>query len=102
MSAEGTSIQAFSKHYADELMAMKQCLKIVSAGVEIGEVKGKDLIPDHALAMCSSLFMPGAFATEEISYKQAITYLRKEAITLPVTAPRGYVCLTYGIFLSDL
>ena len=36
-----------------------------------------------------------AFATEEISYEQAITYLRKEAITLPVTAPRGYVLLTY-------
>ena len=68
LSAEGTSIRAFSRHYADELMAMKQCLKIVSAG---------------------------AFATEEISYKQAITYLRKEAITLPVTAPRGYVLLTY-------
>ena len=33
-------IQAFSKYYADELMAMKQCSKIVSAGV-IGEVKGK-------------------------------------------------------------
>ena len=95
LSAEGTSIQAFSKHYADELMAMKQCLKIVSAGVEIGEVKGKDLIPDHALAMCSSLLCREAFATEEISYKQAITYLRKEAITLPVTAPRGYVLLTY-------
>ena len=95
MSAEGTSIRAFSKHYADELMAMKQCLKIVSAGVEIGEVKGKDLIPDHALAKCSSLLCREAFATEEISYKQAITYLRKEAITLPVTAPRGYVLLTY-------
>ena len=95
LSAEGTSIRAFSKHYADELMAMKQCLKIVSAGVEIGEVKGKDLIPDHALAMCSSLLCREAFATEEISYKQAITYLRKEAITLPVTAPRGYVLLTY-------
>ena len=62
---------------------------------EIGEVKGKDLIPDHALAMCSSLLCREAFATEEISYKQAITYLRKEAITLPVTAPRGYVLLTY-------
>ena len=95
LSAEGTSIRAFSRHYADELMAMKQCLKIVSAGVEIGEVKGKDLIPDHALAMCSSLLCREAFATEEISYKQAITYLRKEAITLPVTAPRGYVLLTY-------
>lgn len=55
----------------------------------------KDLIPDHALAMCSSLLCREAFATEEISYKQAITYLRKEAITLPVTAPRGYVLLTY-------
>ena len=58
-------------------------------------MKGKDLIPDHALAMCSSLLCREAFATEEISYKQAITYLRKEAITLPVTAPRGYVLLTY-------
>lgn len=95
LSVEGTSIRAFAQHYADELMAMRQCLKIVSAGVEIGEVKGKDLIPDHALAMCSSLLCREAFATEEISYEQAITYLRKEAITLPATAPRGYVLLTY-------
>ena len=45
--------------------------------------------------MCTSLLCREAFATEEISYEQAITYLRKEAITLPVTAPRGYVLLTY-------
>lgn len=95
LSAEGTNIRAFSRHYTDELMAMKQCLKIVSAGVGIGEVKGKDLIPNHALAMCSSLLCREAFATEEISYEQAIAYLRKEAITLSATAPRGYVLLTY-------
>jgi len=93
--AEGTNIRAFSQYYTNELTMMKQSLKIVSAGIEIGEVKGKDLIPNHALAMCTSLLCREAFATEEISYEQAITYLRKEAITLPVTAPRGYVLLTY-------
>lgn len=37
----------------------------------------------------------GCFATEAVSYEQAIAYLRKEAVTLPATAPRGYVLLTY-------
>ena len=93
--AEGTNIRAFSHYYINELTTMKQSLKIVSAGIEIGEVKGKDLIPDHALAMCTSLLCREAFATEEINYEQAITYLRKGAIALPATAPRGYFLLTY-------
>ena len=95
VSAEGTKIQAFPQQYVDELAAMKQSLKIVSAGVGIGEVKGKDLIPDHALAMSSVLLRQGVFATEDITYEQAIAYLRKEAIALPATAPRGYILLTY-------
>lgn len=95
LSTEGTTIQIFPQQYADELAAMKQSLKIVSAGVGVGEVKGKDLIPDHALAMSSALLRRAAFATEEVTYEQAIAYLRKEAITLSATAPRGYVLLTY-------
>lgn len=92
---EGTEIQAFPQQYIDELDAMKQNLKIVSAGVRVGEVKGKDLIPNHALSMSTSLLRQGIFATEDVSYEQAIAYLRKEAIVLPTTAPRGYVLLTY-------
>lgn len=95
LSTEGTTIQIFPQQYADELVAMKQNLKIVSAGVGVGEVKGKDLIPGHALAMSSALLCRAAFATEEVTYEQAIAYLRKEAITLSATAPRGYVLLTY-------
>lgn len=94
LSTEGTTIQIFPQQYADELAAMKQSLKIVSAGVGVGEVKGKDLIPGHALAMSSALLRREAFATEEVTYEQAIAYLRKEAITLSATAPRGYVLLT--------
>ena len=57
-------------------------------------MKGKDLIPNHALAM-STVQASDVFPREEISYEQAIAYLRKEAIVLPDTAPRGYVLLTY-------
>lgn len=92
---EGTEIQAFPQRYADELTVMKQYLKIVSAGVSLGEVKGKDLIPSHALAMSTSLLYPDVFVSQEVSYEQAIAYLRKEAIALPATASRGYVLLTY-------
>lgn len=92
---EGAEIQAFPQQYIDKLDAMKQNLKIVSAGVRVGEVKGKDLIPNHALSMSTSLLRQGVFSTEEVSYEQAIAYLRKEAIVLPTTAPRGYVLLTY-------
>lgn len=92
---EGTEIQAFPKRYADELAALKQHLKVVLAGTSLGETKGKDLIPAHALAMSACLLRPDTFATEEISYEQAIAYLRKEAIALPATAPRGYILLTY-------
>lgn len=95
LTAEGTEILAFPKRYVDEWAAMKQYLKIVLAGTSIGEVKGKDLIPAHALAMSASLLKKESFATEEVSYEQAIAYLRKEAITLSETAPRGYVLLTY-------
>lgn len=92
---EGTEIQVFPKQYADELAALKQHLKVILAGTLVGEVKGKDLIPAHALAMSACLLRPDACATEEISYEQAIAYLRKEAIALSATAPRGYILLTY-------
>ena len=74
---------------------MKQHLKVIQAGVLTGEVKGRDLIPAHALAMSATLLRQDAFDTEEVRYEQAIAYLRKEAITLSETAPRGYILLTY-------
>ena len=43
----------------------------------------------------SRILGPDAFPREEISYGQAIAYLRKEAVTLSDAAPRGVVLLTY-------
>ena len=95
LTTEDTAIYAFSRQYQNELAILKQNLRVIQAGTAVGEVKGKDLIPAHALAMSTSVLRQGAFVTEEVTYEQAIAYLRKEAITLSVTAPRGYILLTY-------
>ena len=94
VSANGMNITAFPKEYISELSIFQQSLRVVQAGVTLAEVKGKDLIPNHALAM-STVPVSDAFPREEISYEQAIAYLRKEAIVLSGSAPRGYVLLTY-------
>ena len=36
-----------------------------------------------------------AFARCELSYTEALRYLRREAITLPADTPRGFVLVTY-------
>jgi len=36
------------------------------------------------------------FPKEEVSYNQAISYLRKESISLNSEVPRGFVLLTYN------
>lgn len=92
--AEETSLMAFPQQYAGELSVLKQSLRVVQAGLKIGEVKGKDLLPDHALAM-NRLLKPDAFPMSEIGYDQAIAFLRKEAIVLSPDTPKGYVLLTY-------
>lgn len=51
------------------------------------------LIPCHALAVELGYWY--RMLCEEISYEQAIVYLRKEAVTLSDAAPRGVVLLTY-------
>lgn len=94
LSAEDVRIAAYPTRFLDELAVLKQTLRVVLAGVALGEVKGKDLIPDHALAM-SKLLKSGTFPSEELTYEQAISYLRKEAISLSAEAPRGFVLVTY-------
>lgn len=69
-------------------------LKILHAGIKVGTIKGKDLIPDQNLAL-SCLLNQEAFPQVELSYEDAIKFLRKEAVTLPNSTPRGYALVTY-------
>ena len=76
------------------LWGQKNGLKILEAGVQVASLKGKEPIPTHALAMSTQLNID-AFVGHEVTYTQAIAYLRKESIVLSPDAPKGYVLLTY-------
>lgn len=79
---------------------LAQVAPLLIGGIEIAEEKGKKLVPQHALAMSISA-SNSAFPRVEISRELALAYLHREAITLPLEAPRGYVVLTYrGIALG--
>ena len=59
-------------------------IRVLTAGVPLGEVKGRDAVPSAALALSSAL------------RPEALRYLRREALSLSADVPRGYVLAAYG------
>lgn len=94
LAVKDTSIVAFPKSYEEEYVLLQQQLKVIHAGITLGEMKGKDLIPHHSLAMSTAL-AGEVFPKAELTYEQAIAYLRKEGLILNADVPRGYVLVTY-------
>lgn len=89
-----TSVILFPRSYQTLYALLKQHLRVLLAGVEVGTLKGKDVVPQQTLAM-SCLLQRSAFICTEVNDEQAIAYLRKEAVVLSADVPRGYVLLTY-------
>ena len=73
---------------------IKGVLHILKSGITLGKIKGKDVIPHQSLAF-SLDFSSEAFPNVELDYRQAISYLRKEPISLPDDTPRGYVLVSF-------
>ncbi|MDR1202352.1 MAG: rRNA cytosine-C5-methyltransferase [Tannerellaceae bacterium] len=89
------TITAFPQLFADDFQAIAAQLQIVSSGISIGEIKGKDILPNHSLAM-STAFNQTAFHVVDLNWDDAIKYLKKETIILPDDdIPKGYVLVRY-------
>ena len=76
------------------LYAQLSSLRILHAGIPLAAQKGKDLIPQHALALSTAL-QRGVFPEVELTKEQALQYLHRDAITLPADTQRGFVLVTY-------
>lgn len=85
---------AFPKEHEDTLKALQNSAHVIHFGIQLATTKGKNLQPAHNLAM-SLCRRQQAFPTAEVSYQQAIAYLRTEAISLPEGTPVGYVIVSY-------
>ena len=86
-------IKAVRRDLKDILQSGINTLRIIKGlGLEIGAIKGRNVVPSHALAMLPDL-LTGCFPKCEVDYHTAIAYLRGEAIV--IDAPRGYVLITW-------
>ncbi|MDH6309744.1 16S rRNA C967 or C1407 C5-methylase (RsmB/RsmF family)/NOL1/NOP2/fmu family ribosome biogenesis protein [Dysgonomonas sp. PFB1-18] len=91
---KGEAWHAFPSVLHNDLLMVQSRLNTISEGVCLGEFKGKDFIPSQSLAMSNSLNIK-AFNSTVIDWHTAISYLRKEALTL-TDQPKGYILLTYN------
>ncbi len=84
---------AMEKHHHESLNILHKHLYLKKSGVRIGQLAGKDLIPDHELAL-STIINKEAVLDTELSHDNAIAYLRKDNLTLNVTG-KGWSLMTY-------
>ncbi len=90
---QGETIRTIKKEWLTDLRLLAKCLYIKKAGVEIGTIKGKDVIPSHELAV--SFFAQGVFTVLELSKEQSLQYLRRKDLLLN-DAPKGWNLVGYG------
>ena len=83
---------AIPADYQSLIARLRQDLHVLLSGITLAERKGRDWVPCHALAMSTSL-QSSVFPRVELTYEQAIAYLRREAIF--VEAPKGFVIVCY-------
>ena len=79
--------------HLDLCSALEKHPSPIRIGLPVAELKGKDLAPTHELALSTLL---GDVPAAELTYPEALAYLRREMPALPEGLPRGYVTLTYG------
>ena len=87
-------IFAVRKSLSDDAATLFEYVNIINAGIPVGETVGKKLIPHQGLALSTELCQ-NSFGQFELTYEQAIAYLRRENIQLPENGQKGYAIVTY-------
>jgi 16S rRNA C967 or C1407 C5-methylase (RsmB/RsmF family)/NOL1/NOP2/fmu family ribosome biogenesis protein len=74
-------------------------LRVVQPGTPVGEIKGKDFVPSHALAMLSDKQL--SIPVVELDEEDALVYLRKHNPNPNLFSERGYNFVSHkGIVLG--
>ena len=83
-------IIASPKKWEEEIATIAKTLNLRRSGVAVGEVKGKDLIPHHELALShlSANTIPVAVVDKE----NALQYLRRQDMTVEISYKGWTIC----------
>lgn len=82
------------EQHRDSMLLLQQYLYIKKSGVRIGKLAGKELIPDHDLAL-SNIINKGTFNQTALDKDQAIAYLRRDNINDLETAQKGWSLMAF-------
>ena len=89
----GEQILAWPESQASSLEMVRSHLRIVHAGLKVGEIVRGAFNPAHELALsplCTTTNFPGS----EVTLEQAISFLKKEDVQLPFTE-KGWNLVVY-------
>ncbi len=75
----------------DDFGILQRVLRPRLMGFEVGEPKGKDIAPAHALALSTA--RSTNILSTELDKHQALTFLKKESLSLDL--PRGWTLIKY-------
>lgn len=86
-------IRAYNSDNINDFLLLIQHLNCIESGILLGEIKGKDFIPATQLALSKAFDIESAQSVE-LDYKTAISYLKKESISLP-NETLGFLLVKY-------
>lgn len=84
---------AINNQHKESLNLLQHHLYIKKSGVRIGKLAGRDLIPDHELAL-STIVNKDAVLQTELDYDDAILYLRRENLVID-TDKKGWSLMMF-------
>ena len=97
----GDLVKGYPKALAADIKALEGALKIVSSGIAVANVKGKDFIPHADFALQNAVVkmiadgkMPDGISAVEVDRETALKFLAKEPLVFK-EAPMGYLLLHY-------
>jgi 16S rRNA C967 or C1407 C5-methylase (RsmB/RsmF family)/NOL1/NOP2/fmu family ribosome biogenesis protein len=82
---------AFDSFFEIQYKALLKNVYVKKMGLNVGEFKGSDLIPSHALAMSDWKNLP--YATVEVDLETALQFLRRADLHIPDT--KGWTLVKY-------
>ncbi len=87
------NILALDRQWMTDISFLQKHLYIRKAGINIGSIKGNDLVPDHEMAL--SLLVNDRIPKADFDSEQAIQYLRKKVLNLD-NFTRGWMLADYA------
>ncbi|MFO7574613.1 MAG: rRNA cytosine-C5-methyltransferase [Bacteroidales bacterium] len=81
--------------HGDEMSMLQKNLNLIRKGTEICSIKRNGIIPSHELSV-SELLRGEAFPVIELSWSEAIRYLRRDSLPVKSEMAHGWCLVTYS------